>query len=152
MPPPPPEMTEANLTIKSFQHVATEDGIKKWTLEAASASLYSQDNIVILKNISVIYFRHDNPDITLKADEGELNTTTNDMNLNGSIVGVMPPYKIKTETLNYDHQLRIININNPVTITGTSMLLQADTMTYTIEKEIIKCYGNVKGSFIGNIQ
>jgi len=54
--------------------------------------------------------------------------------------------------LNYDHQLRIININNPVTITGTSMLLQADTMTYTIEKEIIKCYGNVKGSFIGNIQ
>ena len=41
-PPPPPEKTEANLTIKNFHHVATENGIRKWTLEAASANLYTQ--------------------------------------------------------------------------------------------------------------
>lgn len=151
-PPPPPEKTEANLTIKKFHHVATEDGIKKWSLEAASASLYSQENTVRLKDISVIFFRQGNSNVTLTADEGELNSQINDMSLNGNIVAVMPPYKITTENLNYGHQLRIIHMNKPVKITGPSMLLQADKMTYGIETELIKCDGNVKGNLIGNIQ
>ncbi len=152
VPPPPPEKTEANLTIKKFQHVATEGGIKKWSLEAASASLYSQENTVRLKDISVIFFRHGNSNVTLKANEGELNSQTNDMSLNGSIVAVMPPYKITTENLNYEHQLRIIHINKPVKMIGPSMQLQADKMTYGIDTEIIKCDGNVKGNLVGNIQ
>lgn len=151
-PPPPPEKTEANLTIKKFHHVATEDGIKKWSLEAASASLYSQENTVRLKDISVIFFRQGNSNVTLTAVEGELNSQTNDMSLNGNIVAVMPPYKITTENLNYEHQLRIIHMNKPVKITGQSMLLQADKMTYGIETEIIKCDGNIKGTLVGNIQ
>lgn len=151
-PPPPPEATEADLTIKKFHHIATEDGIKKWALEAASASLYSQENIVRLKDISVIFFRNGNPSVTLKADKGELNSKTNDISLNGNIVAVMPPYKVTTENLNYEHQLRIIHIDKPLKMTGSSMLLQADTMTYGIETEIIQCDGHVKGSVIGNIQ
>jgi LPS export ABC transporter protein LptC len=150
--PLPPEKTEANLTIKKFHHVATEDGIKKWSLEAASASLYSQKNTVRLKDISVVFFRHGNSDITLTADGGELNSLTNDMSLDGNIVAVMPPYKITTENLNYEHELRIIHMNKPVKITGPSMLLQADKMTYSIETEIINCDGNVKGNLLGNIQ
>jgi LPS export ABC transporter protein LptC len=150
--PPPPEKTEANLTIKKFHHIATEDGIKKWSLEAASASLYSQENTVRLKDISVIFFRHDNSDVTLKADEGELNSQTNDISLKGSITAVMPPYKVTTESLNYEHQLRIIHMNNPVKITGPSIFMQADKMMYGIDTEIIKCDGNVKGSLVGNIQ
>lgn len=151
-PPPPPEATEANLTIKKFQHIATEDGIKKWALEAVSASLYSQENIVRLKDISVIFFRNGNPSVTLEADQGELNSKTNNISLNGNIVAAMPPYKLTTENLNYEHQLRIIYINEPLKMTGSSMLLQADTMTYGIETETIQCNGHVKGSVIGNIQ
>jgi len=151
-PPSPPETTEANLTIKKFHHVATEDGIKKWTLEAASASLYSQENTVRLNDITVIFFRPDKSDVTLKADEGEFNSQSNDLSLNGTIVAVMPPYTITTENLNYEHHLRILHADKPVKMTGASMSLHADTMTYGIETEMIKCDGNVKGSFVGNIQ
>jgi len=151
-PPPPPENTEANLTIKKFHHIATENGIKKWILEAASASLYSQKNTVKLNDISVIFFIHDNQNVTLKANKGELNSKTNDMTLSGSIVAVMPPYTLKTESLNYEHRLRIIHTNEPVKMTGTSMLLKADTMSYGINTEIIQCNGHVEGSFIGNIK
>ena len=151
-PPPPPETTEASLTIKKFHHVGTENGEKKWILEAASASLYSQINIVKLNTISVIFFIHDNQTVTLKANNGELNTETNDMVLNGSIVAVMSPYTLSTENLNYGHQLRIIHANVPVEITGPSIRLKADTMTYGIDTGIIKCDGNVEGSFIENIE
>ncbi len=151
-PPPPPVKTEANLTINNFHHVATENGEKKWMLKAASANLYSQINIVKLNNISVIFFMHDNQNVTLTANKGELNTETNDMVLNGSIVAVMSPYTLSTERLNYEHQLRIIHANIPVEITGPSMLLKADTMTYGIDTGVIKCDGHVEGSFIENIE
>ncbi|MBC2716834.1 MAG: LPS export ABC transporter periplasmic protein LptC [Desulfobacteraceae bacterium] len=151
-PPTPPEKTEATLTIKNFHHVATENGIKKWALKAASARLYSQKNIVKLNDISVIFFMHDNQNITLIANKGELNSETNDMTLSGSIVADMSPYTLATENLNYEHRLRIIHTNEPVIITGDSMMLKADTMTYGIDTESIKCDGNVEGSFIGDIK
>jgi len=147
-PPPPPENTEANLTIKNFHHVATENGIKKWTLDAAAASLYTSANTVKLDDISVIFFMNDHQDITLKAKTGELNSQTNNMALKGDIVAEMPPYRLTTQNLNYDHQSRIIRSDTPVIITGTSVLLKADTMSYEMDSKIIKCNGNVEGSFI----
>ena len=114
--------------------------------------MYSQENTVRLKDISIIFFRQGNSNVTLTAVEGELNSQTNDMSLNGNIVAVMTPYKITTENLNYEHQLRIIHMNKPVKIIGPSMLLQANKMTYGIETEIIKCDGNIKGTLVGNIQ
>jgi len=151
-PSPSPVTPEADLTIKNFHHIATENGIKKWTLEAASASLYSQKNIVKLIDISAIFFINDSQDVTLKANKGILNSETNDMTLSGSIVADMPPYTLTTENLNYGHQLRIIYANAPVIITGASMMLKADTMTYGINTDKIKCDGNVEGFFIGNIK
>lgn len=150
-PPPPPEKTEASLSIKNFQHIATENGIKKWTLDAVSASLYSQKNIVKLNGISVLYYMNDDHNITLKADNGELNSKTNDMILSGSIVAVMPPYTLTTENLNYEHSSRIMHADKPVSVSGNSMTLKADTMSYDINSEIFKCDGNVEGSFIGII-
>ena len=151
-PPPPPEKTEASLTIKNFHHIATENGIKRWTLEAASASLYSQENIIKLNDISAVFFINDSQHVTLKANKGVLNSKTNNMDLSGNIVADMPPYTLTTESLSYGHQLRIIHANAPVIITGASMMLKADTMTYGINTDNIKCDGNVEGSFIGNIK
>ncbi len=151
-PPPSSETTNATLSIKNFHHVAIENGIKKWSLEAASANLYSQENIVKLNDISAIFFINDRQNVTLKANKGELNSKTNDMTLSGSIVTDMPPYTLTTETLNYGHQLRIIHANTPVMITGASMIMKAETMTYDINTDKIKCDGNVEGTFIGNIK
>lgn len=151
-PPPPPETTNANLSIKNFHHIATENGIKKWTLEAASASLYSQENIVKLNDISAVFFINDSQNVTLKANNGELNSKTNDMTLSGRIVAEMLPYTLTTESLNYGHQLRIIHANAPVMITGASMMMKADTMKYDINTDKIKCDGNVEGTFLGNIK
>jgi len=95
---------------------------------------------------------HDNQNVTLTANKGELNSKTNDMTLSGSIVAEIPPYTLATENLYYEHRLRIIHANKPVKMTGASMSMKADTMTYAINTEVIKCNGNVEGSFIGNIK
>ena len=149
-PPLPPEKTEADLTIKKFHHVATENGIKKWSLDATSARLYSPKNIVELNDISVIFFMEDSEEVRLTADSGELNSQTNNMVLNGNIVGVMPPYRLITESLNYDHRSRIISATTPVDIIGDGVQLKADAMDYGLKSKIIKCNGNVEGTFVEN--
>lgn len=149
-PPLPPEKTDADLTIKKFHHVATENSIKKWSLAAASARLYSSKNIVELNDVFVIFFMENNEEVRLRADSGELNSQTNDMVLNGDIVGIMPPYRLTTESLNYDHRSRMISAAAPVDIIGDAAQLKADTMNYGLKSKIIKCNGNVEGIFVGS--
>ncbi|MEZ4576810.1 MAG: LPS export ABC transporter periplasmic protein LptC [Desulfobacterales bacterium] len=147
-PPTLPEKTEADLSINHFQHVATEKRNKTWTLEAASARLYSARNIAELKDISVIFYRENNQNISMTANSGELNTQTHNMALSGDIIALMPPYRLTTERLNYDHHSRIIATQTPTEIKGDAQWFKADTLEYNIDSQIIRCSGNVEGAFI----
>jgi LPS export ABC transporter protein LptC len=147
-PPPLPEKTEADLVIKNFQHMATENGVRKWTLAAASARLYSARNVAQLNDISVIFFRENDQEVSVTAKSGELNTQTHDMALAGDIVALMPPYRLTTERLNYDHHSRIITSQTPTKIFGDAQWFAADIMEYGIDSKIIKCNGNVEATFI----
>lgn len=147
-PPTVPEKTEADLSINHFQHVATENGVKKWTLEAASARLYSARNIAELNDISVIFFRENDQNISMTAKSGEVNTQTHNMTLSGDIIALMPPYRLTTERLNYDHHSRIMASQTPTEIEGDGQWFKADTLEYGIDSQIIRCSGNVEGEFI----
>lgn len=146
--PPPPETTEATLTIKNFQHVATENGEKKWMLEASSASLYTQENLARLTDISLIFSMKKGNDLSVRADKGVLNTKTNDMVVSGNIIAEIPGYTLTTESLNYQHTSRIIQVNEPVKIIGQSMTLKAGSLTYNIMTGALTCENHVEGSFI----
>lgn len=145
--PPAPEQTEADLSIKNFHHVATEDGIRTWSLDAASARLYSDKNKAKLENITLVFFKENHQHLTITAKNGELDTTTRDMVLSENIVAIMPAWRLVTERLKYDHQSRILQIVTPVTITGKTQEISADTMSYGIDSEIITGTGNVTGVF-----
>ena len=152
--PEPPENTDATFSLKNFHHIATQNGIKKWKLEASSASVYAKQDLASLKDISVTFYMIDsnNQNITLTADDGLLNTKTNNISVNGNIIVKTEEYILKTENLNYVHHSHIINVNEPFEIIGSSVMLKADSMTYDINAELIKCNGNVEGSFLENIK
>lgn len=150
VPPLPPDNTEATISIKKFHHTATKNGDKQWFLEADSAHFFAEKNMARLKDISVTFYLKDDQNIFLSANEGQLNTKTNDMTISGNVVVTMTQYTLKTENLNYHHHSHIIKINTPVEITGSSITLSADTMSYKMETSILKCIGNVKGTFLEN--
>ena len=148
--PPPPDNTEATLSIKKFHHTATKNGDKQWFLEADSASFFADKNMARLTDISVTFYLKNDQNVYLRANNGQLNTKTNDMTISGNVVVTMPQYTLKTESLNYHHHSHIININSPVKITGSSITLTADTMSYKMKSGILKCIGNVEGTFLEN--
>jgi LPS export ABC transporter protein LptC len=146
-PPLPPEKTKATLSIQNFRHMATQDGQRKWSIEASSANLYSDEKIAKLSNISAIFFINDDKTISLTADKGVLHVDTNNMIVSGHIVVKFSDYIMTTEHLNYVHKSHIINATTPVMITGDTMTLKANTMIYNIDTDILKCSGDVEGTF-----
>lgn len=146
--PSPPKNPEATLTIHQFHHEATENGEKKWTLEAASASLFAARNEARLTDIAVVFSAKKGEALSIRAKEGILNTKTNDLSANGGIRAELPPYTLTTESLNYLHGSRMIQIQEPVEITGRSMTMKAGSLKYDIAKDVLTGEDHVEGTFL----
>jgi LPS export ABC transporter protein LptC len=146
-PPLPPQKTKATLSIQNFRHTATQNGQRKWSLEASSASLYSNEKRAELSDISAVFFINENKTISLTADAGVLQVDTNNISISGNIVVKFSDYVMTTEHLNYAHKSHIINATTPVNIAGNTMTLKANAMSYNLNTETVKCSGGVEGTF-----
>ncbi len=133
----------ANLSLGKIRQTATRNGIKEWSLEADSANYMEAENKVDLKKLSVIYFLEDNREIFLEADQGTLQTDTNDIEFSGNVVISNDEYQMKTEHLNYDHGRRIIICDQSIRISGQGGELTAQSAKYDLKADQIVLKGNV---------
>jgi LPS export ABC transporter protein LptC len=133
----------ANLSLGKIRQTATRDGKKEWSLEADSANYMEAENKVDLKNLSVVYFLEDNREVYLKADQGILQTDTNDIEFSGNVVIRNEAYRMKTEHLNYEHGQRIIICDQSIRILGQGAELTAESAKYDLTADKIVLEGNV---------
>ena len=133
----------ANLSLGKIRQTATRDGIKEWSLEADSANYMEAENKVDLKKLAVIYFLEDNREVYLEADQGILQTDTNDIEVSGNVVIRNDEYQMKTEHLNYDHGQRIIICDQSIRIWGQDGEIKAESAEYDLNADKIVLKGNV---------
>lgn len=145
--PLPPQQTTATLSIQNFRHTSTQNGREEWSIEAKSAKLFSTQNIAELTNISASFFLKNNETVFLTADSGLLHIDTNNLSLSGHIHIRFSAYVLTTESLNYNHNSHIVIIDTPVMISGNSMSLKANTLSYNLKTDITTCSGDVEGTF-----
>ncbi len=133
----------ANLSLGKIRQTSTRDGKKEWSLEADSANYMEAEKKVELKNLSVIYFLEDNREVYLKADQGILQTDTNDIEFSGNVVIRNEEYRMKTEHLNYEHDRRIIICDESIRILGHGGELTAESAEYDLNADKVVLKGNV---------
>ena len=134
----------ANLSLGKIRQTATRDGKKEWSLEAGSAHYIENEKKAVLKDLSITYFLEDDRKAYLSADQGILNTDTNDIEFSGNVEIRNEEYRLKTEQLNYEHKRRFIFTDNPVNISSDTAELSADSATYDLEADKIVLTGNVE--------
>ena len=141
-----PESVEpdATLSVGKIQHTATRKGKKEWTLEAASAHYMGKTSQMVLKDLMVTFFIDDTSEITLEADNGILNTDSNDIEVSGNVVVISKEYKLLTERLNYANDKRVLYSKVPVTISGPTVDLAADTLSYDLNTQKVTLEGSVE--------
>ena len=133
----------ANLSLGKIRQTATRDGKKEWSLEAGSAHYMEDEKKAVLKDLFITYFLEDNREVYLNADQGILNTGTNDIEFSGNVVIRNEEYRLTTEQLSYEHKRRFIYTDNPVNISGDGAELSANSATYDLEADKIVLTGNV---------
>ena len=136
----------ANMSIGRIQQTATRDGKREWSLEATSAHYIETEKQVILKDLAITFFLDDNSEVYLAAQKGILNTDSNDIEVSGNVVITKDNYRLTAEQLNYDHKQRIIFSKVPVTISGNSANILADSAIFDLTTKKVRLEGNVEGT------
>jgi lipopolysaccharide export system protein LptC len=139
--------SRANISIGKAHQTATRNGIKEWSLDAASADYMDDKNQAVLKDLSVTFFLKDDTKVYITADRGILKTDSNDMEIYDNVVVKYTQYKLRCENLHYEHEKGIIFSNVPVNITGDSFQLIADAMSLNLNTNRTLFEGKVKGTF-----
>ena len=142
---------KANISIGRAHQTATRNGIKEWSLDAASADYMTDKNQAVFKDLSLTFFLKDRTKVYVTADRGLLKTDSNDMEISNNVVVKYSRYKLRCESLYYEHKKRIIVANVPVNITGDSFQLVADAMSLNLNTNRTLFEGKVKGTFRGGI-
>jgi len=136
----------ANLSLGKIRQTATRDGRKEWSLEAGSADYMENDKKAVLKDLFITYFLEDNREVYLNADQGILNTETNDIEFSGHVVIRNLDYRLTTEQLSYEYKRRFIFTKSPVTISGDAAEVSADSATFDLQANKIVLTGKVKAA------
>ena len=132
------------MSLGKIRQTATRDGKKEWSLEAGSAHYIEDEKKAVLKDLFITYFLEGDRKAYLSADQGILNTDTNDIEFSGNVEIRNAEYRLKTEQLNYEHKRRLIFTNNRVNISGETAELSANSATYDLEADKIVLTGNVE--------
>jgi len=133
----------ANLSLGKIKQTATRDGRKEWSLEAGSAHYIETENKAVLKDLHITYFLENNQEVYLEAEQGILNTVTNDIEFSGNVVVRNEDYRLRTERLSYEHKRRFIFTDDRVRIAGDGAEVSADSLNYDLNANQIVLTGNV---------
>ncbi|MEJ2656249.1 MAG: LPS export ABC transporter periplasmic protein LptC [Desulfobacterales bacterium] len=143
--------SQANISIGKAHQTATRNGIKEWSLDAASADYMNDKKQAVFKDLSVTFFLKNKTRVYITADRGILKTDSNDMEIYDNVVVKYTQYKLRCDNLYYENKKRIIFSKAPVNITGDAFQLVADAMSYNLNTNRTLLEGKVKGTFRGGI-
>lgn len=138
--------SKANISIGKVHQTATRNGITEWNLDAASVEYIDKSNQAIFQDLSVTFYLKDKTKVYLTANQGILETESNDIEVLGNVVVKNEYYSLKTENLHYKHNSRIIFSKVPVKISGNSLDFVADSMSLNLITNKTLLQGRVKGT------
>jgi LPS export ABC transporter protein LptC len=146
-----PAETGAAFSISRFEHTAMREGEKDWTLNADTARLFSEVQRVELDDMKAVFLLENGGEVTIHADDGEMNMISKNIRAWGNVIVSHPEYTLKTESLNYRYDSRIMIIDTPLEITGNAILFTADSARYEMETETLTFEGNIESWINENV-
>lgn len=141
---------DSNLSIGKIHQTSTKNGVKEFTLDAASAHYTASKQKVVLNDLSVTFFLKNKQEVYLTANKGILETDSKDIEITGNVIVKNESSRLFTEKIQYKHGGRLLLSNVPVKIVGNSYQLTADSMSLDLNTNNTVFKGRVEGAFSKN--
>ncbi len=139
------DQSKANISLGKVHQTATRNGAKEWSLVADAAHYIEKEKRALFDNIEVVFFMEDGSEVKLTADRGFLHTDSNNITAEGNVLVDNGTYRIETESLNYDHGLRVLHTDDRVKVSGEMFSLSGDTVSVDLNTRKSDFQGNIKG-------
>ena len=141
-PPPPvecPVLEEADVGMEGFVYRQIKDGIIQWEVVARKAEVFEAKHEASLETVEVRLLSRDGEEMTLQAEEGLINTETNDFELRNReeliIIELANGYTILTPHIHWIDAKQEIRTPNPVTIQGQGIKITGIGLVGFLESE-----------------
>ena len=143
---------DATLAIDRVHQTSTKNGIKEWSLDAVSAQFIEKNRQAVFDELSVTFYMENDTSVKLSANQGYLNTDTKDIRVDGDVIADDGEFKILTETLNYEHEERVLVTTKPVQVLGSTFRVNADSASYDLTSQRTTFDGKVEGTIFDKIK
>jgi len=141
---------DSNLSIGKIHQTSTKNGVKEFSLDAASAYYTASKKTVVLNDLSVTFFLKNKQEVYLTANKGILITDSKDIEITGNVIVKNESSRLFTEKIQYKHGRRLLLSKVPVKIIGNSYQLTADRMSLDLNTNETVFEGRVEGAFSEN--
>ena len=141
---------DSNLSIGKIHQTSTKNGVKEFSLDAASAYYTASKKTVVLNDVSVTFFLKNKQEVYLTANKGILKTDSKDIEITGNVIVKNESSRLFTEKIQYKHGRRLLLSKVPVKIIGNSYQLTADRMSLDLNTNKTVFEGRVEGAFSEN--
>jgi len=141
---------DSNLSIGKIHQTSTKNGVKEFSLDAASAYYTASKKTVVLKDLSVTFFLKNKQEVYLTANKGILKTDSKNIEITGNVIVKNESTRLFTEKIQYKHSRRLLLSKVPVKIVGNSYQLTADRMSLDLNTNKTVFEGRVEGAFSEN--
>jgi LPS export ABC transporter protein LptC len=136
---------DANMRLEKIQLVEDKHGRRTWDLEAKSVEQYGEKNVMMLEDVKVTYYTGDGKTFVVSGKKGKFYQDSRNMELAGDVVlQTSDGYRLKTESVTYDHAQKKVTSSDLVEIEGDQFRLEGRGMLVDMEAKVFKILSQVK--------
>ena len=140
-------LDEANIKLENVTYsTVNEDNIKEWDLLADSARYFEDRELLFLEAVVATIYSDDKT-YHVTGNEALFNTKTRNIEIKGQVKVVMPDTtELNTETLNYDHQKKLMTSKDKVSITRDKIIIKGVGVVINLNDKKVLILDKVRAS------
>lgn len=136
--------------LEKIRFVEEKQGKKTWELEAKAIRQYQEENVLILEEVTVIYYAKDGRTFTISGDRGKVHQDSKNIELAGNVVLTSNDgYRLRTESISYEHSSKRARTPDPIEFAGEQIRLTGKGMLIDMEAKTFKIFSGAKTRWEG---
>lgn len=139
------EPSESEMKLQDIEFTDIQDGRRFWTLRAAEARYFQDQQRTMLKAVRLTFFLEEGGEIVLESQDGVLNAGTKNIELTNSVRTTLPyGYEIITDRAFYQHTIKELHGDDPIKLVGPDVQVTGNRWKCRIRERDVTVEGDVK--------
>lgn len=134
---------DADMVIEGVDYTEVRKGEKFWELHAKQARFYSDKNQTLLIGVQAVIYLKDGRKVYLSGDRGIMHVKSKNIDLLGNVTLSTGPYRLKTDSLHYNNNKRVIKTQDRVIMTGNGLVLKGQGLSLNIDTKKLRINSTV---------